>query len=158
MARTTNNQPRTSSRAMAKSLATQRPKLRDNTERVSNTWEGETIKRNTPLKDTTCTTVPGGALQVDDVMEIGVKYRTPDVFQCTYDQTGRIPAWNKMSENINAPDAVTRTTMEGQLIEGYHKGANVIKFDEKANALISSGGVLDARTKLPTLPNTGNRV
>jgi hypothetical protein len=161
-----NNKPRTSSRAsraLAKSssIATVRTKQRDNTERLQDASVSGSAKEygyqnvqggqaNTPLKITTCTTVPGEALHYDDVLENSVKRLVPDQFQYTTDRSDRVPSWNRMQENINAPDAVNRTTKEAHGIEGYHKGPQMHQYSIDEMKEISSGGVVDYASKKPT--------
>lgn len=168
------NTPRTVSRGtqngkIGKSIATIRPKLRDNTERLQDESVSGSAKasnyntatrtgENTPLKITTCSpSTNPPALQYDDVQESGVKHHYPDQFEYTTDRSDRVPSWNSVKEDIRPKDATFRTTKEAAIVDGYHKGPMMYQYTVEDNARISSGGQVRPQDKLPTFTD-GNRV
>jgi hypothetical protein len=112
----------------------------------------------TPLKITTCSSPDKEAVHYDDVPETGFKYKTPDDFQCVYDASGQVPQFQQMNENLQDPHATMRTTKESQLIQGFHKGPQVHQYSVEENNTISSGGVVDHLSKMPTYTPDGNRI
>jgi hypothetical protein len=146
--RTAKNLPRSAS-----SIATVRPKLRDNNEKLQGPsitgsadnpgyLNRQTAMPNTPLKLHTCTTTPeGGALHYDDVMETGTKYLVPQDFQTTVDRSDRLNSWQPMQPSRDAPDAVTRTETGMVGHDRYHMGPSMHQWSVADNEAISKGHV-----------------
>ena len=145
------------------SIATTRQKQRDNTERLQGPsvsgnastvgyLNRQTGMGNTPLKTTTCTTVPvGGALHYDDIIESGAKFLIPDSFQTTVDKSDRVPAWNQVTGySLQDPHAVNRSTSEAHLTEGYHKQPYNRELTMEDNFKMSMGGQVNPIDKMPT--------
>jgi hypothetical protein len=160
-----NKTSRTSSR-VSRSIATARTQQRDNTEKSQDnngsifgtaTKQGylnrQTRMPNRPLTITTDTTVPGGALQYDDVVELGgtTKYYVPDVFQTVEDRADRVPQWM-----ANPTPATHGAAHEGG---GYRKEPTKHAYSIDECRAISSGGIYSSGPDkhMPTYPADKNR-
>lgn len=164
--------PRTKSRAgqngkTAKSIATTRQQLRDNTERLqgpdvsgsaapSNYDTRARTGENTEMYITTCH--DGTAVKYDDIVESGTKYHYPDQFERTVDRSDRVPGWSSVKEDIVPKDAVFRTIKESQVVEGFHKGPKMHQYTVEENNRISMGGQVRPTDKMPTYAPDRNHV
>src|SRR5258706_2944384 len=104
-----------------------------------------------PQKIATCSVPDREATHYDDVVESGVKYLYPDDAQCVYDGDGMVTQYQPvMNENLQDPMATMRTTKEGQLVQGFHKGPMSHQYSVEENWNMSKGGVVDHDTKMPS--------
>jgi hypothetical protein len=163
---TKTNRAQSTSKATSGSIAskpTEQPELNQNAvtsypKSYTIPGTGQTVNYpeiETPIKITTCTNPNVEAVHYDDVVESSVKYKVPEDFQCVYDASGQLPQWRQMTENLQDPLAVNRTAVSP--VEGFHKGPNVHQFSMDEMKTISSGGVVDHGTKMPTVPADKNR-
>jgi hypothetical protein len=164
--RTANNPPRTSS-MVSRAIATSCTQSRDNTEKSQDnngsifgtaTKQGylsrQTRMPNRPLTITTDTTVPGGALQYDDVIELGgsPKYYVPDVFQTVEDRADRVPQWT------GNPWPATHGASHGRA-DHFRKEPTKHAYSIDECRAISSGGIYSfgPDKHMPTYPADKNR-
>jgi hypothetical protein len=133
------NQPRTSSRASRQaakdsSIATARTRQRDNNEKSG---EPQQYSPNMPLGIHT-----GDGLPHDHIVEQGVKYYVQDCAQTVVDKSSRVPAWK-----ASPLPATHGAAHEGG---GYRKEPTRRVYTEADCHQISSGGVVDHSSKLPS--------
>jgi hypothetical protein len=162
------NKPRTSSRASRaiqrnaieknSSIATVRPRQRDNNDKLQNDPSYSGSASNRIAENTELGIHTGNATRWDDVVETGVKHRYPSQFESVSDRSDRVPAWQQVGRNMSDPHAVTRTAPEGRVV-GYsgHKAPISHTYTEAECHAISSGGVTDYKTHMPTHLADGNR-
>jgi hypothetical protein len=144
---------------MAKTIATKnvRTLARPITKRIPNTDKRQDTstrainkkKENTELKVTTCYGGPDTAPNYDDIVESGVKYKYPSVFENVLDgndrKTATTPAWtNIKGYSLEDKDAATNRdninyAKEIGLTEGYHKQPDMHVHTDAENKAIRSG-------------------
>ena len=100
----------------------------------------------TPLKITTCSVPDREAVHYDDVPESGLKFKTPDDFQCVYDASGQVPQFQQMNENLQDPHAVNRTAVSP--VQGFHKGPMVHQYTPEETQAAGAGGLMDPDTHM----------
>jgi hypothetical protein len=153
----------TSTKSVGGAVATQALDCYDrqpNDVRISQ-YQGEQPSHNTHLYHTTQTAVENMDAECqDDQIRIGAPSDRPYPyeFETTVDQSKRVPQWQQMKENINARDAVTRTTMQAGVrgtvsgtaeldVPGFHKGPNAYAYTQADNQATNrySTGQIDVK-------------
>jgi len=160
--KTSTNQPKKGRRSST--LAQLRMQERPNIEKVGNTSQGIRANPNMTMGYHTETTTKAPDYEYNTRSNAHVyPYHLETRYVCDGQSErqakGRqfTPEWQSMNENLQDPHAVNRTTQEGRLVDGYHKGPQGYTYSMDETFQASSGGVRDPNSHRPT-HSDGNKV